>query len=360
MKTQINRKELIEALTPHLSVVTTKPMLPILECVKMDLKGKSVSITSSSLEITMRTTCELLDDYNFSCCVPLKMLSDTLRAISAPQLSLFFEKTRLTIATDNGRYTIPHYSADDFPKSQDAPLVSWEIRSDRFFSFIDPVIHAAGDDELRIALTAIRIESDGETLTAVATDAHRLVSSSIRDFVDMPDIQISKGAYRAVKSALSSQDIIGVAIDDRTVHFVSLETRVSVVMIDASYPAWRNVIPEPSGTFSFNKADLQGAVKRVSAFASDVTHAIILESSDSLVVKAADLDGGKDADESTPIDLNGISMRMGVNSKYLIELLSNLPVDELTCGYCGNDRALLFTSETNNGKIVSLLMPVMI
>ena len=113
-----------------------------------------------------------------------------------------------------------------------------------------------------------------------------------------------------------------------------------------------------------NKADFLASIKRVGIFSNKTTHQIRLKISGSeLQLSAEDLDFNNKANERLTCQYAGTDMEIGFNSKFLIEMLSNIDSEEINIELSAPNRAGILlpkVQDTDSEHILMLVMPVML
>src|ERR1043165_4554329 len=110
-------------------------------------------------------------------CTPAKILLDSLKNIPEQPLTFNIDKNfGVEITSDNGKYRVMGENPDNFPKEPIADDAnSFTMSSSALVTAINKSLFAVSNDDLRPAMTGVFFELDENSLTCVATDAHRLV-----------------------------------------------------------------------------------------------------------------------------------------------------------------------------------------
>ncbi|MFY8046190.1 MAG: DNA polymerase III subunit beta, partial [Chitinophagaceae bacterium] len=88
----------------------------------------------------------------------------------------------IEITSDNGKYKVMGENPDNFPKEPSADTTtSFTMSSSALVTAINKTLFAVSNDDLRPAMTGVFFELDKKGITAVATDAHRLVKYKRND-----------------------------------------------------------------------------------------------------------------------------------------------------------------------------------
>ena len=135
-------------------------------------------------------------------------------------------------------------------------------------------------------------------------------------------------------------------------------------LVDGKYPNYEAVIPkENPNQLLIDRQSFQNSLRRIALFSNKTTHQTRLSLSPSeVVISAEDNDEGKRADEKIPCSYRGEKMDIGFNSRFLLEMLSNLESREVTIDMSMPNRAgILRPVESSEGEqITMLVMPVIL
>ena len=135
-------------------------------------------------------------------------------------------------------------------------------------------------------------------------------------------------------------------------------------LIDGKYPNYEAVIPkENPNQLLIDRQSFQNSLRRIALFSNKTTHQTRLSlSPDEVIISAEDNDQGKRADEKLPCSYRGDKMDIGFNSRFLLEMLSNLESKDITIDMSMPNRAgILRPVEAIEGEqITMLVMPVIL
>ena len=114
--------KVLSALQSVCGIVERRHTLPVLANVLIRKTGSSVQLTTSDLEIQIRTTAELDGDSgSFTTTVGARKLIDILRTMPADQtVSLESSQAKLILKGGKSKFTLQTLPAEDFPLVQEA------------------------------------------------------------------------------------------------------------------------------------------------------------------------------------------------------------------------------------------------
>ena len=175
-------------------IVERRHTLPILANVLIRKTGSALQLTTSDLEIQIRTTAELDGDAgNFTTTVGARKLIDILRTMPGDQtVSLESSQNKLILKGGKSRFTLQTLPAEDFPLVQEAanfgPVFS--VPQKTLKSLLGQVSFAMAVHDIRYYLNGILFVAEGNTLSLVATDGHRLAFASATLDVEVPKQEV--------------------------------------------------------------------------------------------------------------------------------------------------------------------------
>lgn len=370
MKFIVSSSYLLKQLSAINGVITTNPVVPILENFLFEINDGTLTVTASDLQTSMVTQLEVEAKENGNIAVPSKILLETLRNLPEQPVtfSIDEETYSIEINSDNGRYKLAGENATDFPK---VPTVSdstsVNISSSILGHAINNTILATSNDELRPAMTGVYMNLDSTNTTFVATDGHRLIRYRRVDIAsDGPTSMIvPRKALTLLKSTLPSENTnVNVEYNVANAFFKFDNIHMVCRLIDERYPDYENVIPTNNdNVMTIEKSELLGSLKRIAIYANKTTHQVRLKITGSeLVVSSEDLDFSNEANERLSCEHDGSDIEIGFNGKFLIEMLNNIDSKQISMKFSeANKAGLIFpVDQDENEDLLMLVMPVML
>ena len=351
-------------------VINNSNTLPILDNFLFDLNQTKLIVSASDLESTMSTIIDVDSDNKGQIAVPAKLLLDTLKTFPEQPLTFVVESNNtIEISSNHGKYALAYASADEFPKQIELREPNNTlIPSNVLLTAINKTIFAAGNDDLRPVMSGVFFQFSNESLTFVATDAHKLVRYSRNDVKadQTAEFIMPKKPLNILKGILSTTDQdVNIEYNDSNAKFSFGNTSIICRLIDGKYPNYEAVIPkENPNHLTINRNQFLNSVKRVSIFSNKTTHQIRLKIAGAeLNISAEDIDYSNKAEERLTCDYQGDDIQIGFNSRFLNEMLSNLESDEVQLEMSLPNRAGILTPVDGLEKgehITMLVMPVML
>lgn len=370
MKFIASSAALLKQLQSINGVITTNPVVPILENFLFEIQDGNLKITASDLQTSMITEMDIEAKEGGSIAVPARILMDTLKNLPEQPVTFSIDEETYTIelSSDNGRYKLAGENATDFPRTPEVvDPYAVEMQADVLQSAIANSLFAVSNDELRPAMTGVYIQLRDSNATFVATDGHRLIRYRRVDIAaDMDNnIIIPKKALNLLKSTLPSDGTpVTMEFNASNAFFKFGSVNMICRLIDERFPDYENVIPQDNeNTMVINRLEFLSSLKRIAIYANKTTHQVRLKIvGNELQISAEDLDFSNEALERLSCDHNGEDIEIGFNARFLIEMLNNLDSTDVQLNLSQPNRAGLLTprDKDENEDILMLVMPVML
>ena len=370
MKFIVNSAYLLKQLSNINGVITTNPVVPILENFLFELEKGGLTVTASDLQTSMITELQVESKEKGSIAVPARILLDTLKNLPEQPVTFSIDESTYSveIISDNGRYKLSGENATDFPK---VPTVSndftAEISSDVLSRAVNNTIVATSNDELRPAMTGVYVNLGDKNTTFVATDGHRLVRYRRTDVKSENGnaIIIPRKALNLLKATLPAENTeVVLNFNMANAFFKFGNIRMICRLIDERFPDYENVIPSGNNIkMTIGRNDLLGALKRISIYANKTTHQVRLKITGSeLQISAEDLDFSNEANERLSCEHDGEDIEIGFNAKFLVEMLGNMDSEQIRLTMSAPNKAgVILPAEKDAAEdILMLVMPVML
>ncbi len=370
MKFVVSSSTLLKQLSAINGVVSTNPIVPILENFLLSLDGNTLTATASDLQTVMTTEIKVESEDKGAIAIPAKLLLDTLRGLPEQPVTLKIDRDTFgtEIVSENGRYRLSGENPIDFPKT---PAVTRgqtiEIPSSALGVAISNTIFATSTDDLRPAMGGVFLQLGKENTTFVATDGHRLVRYRRTDITTDTDTSmiIQRKALNLLKASLPAEDTpIRAEFSASNAFFSFGNIQMICRLVDERFPDFENAIPTNNpNTLTISRSEILNSLRRISIYSNRTTYQVRLKMTlNNLVISAEDLEYANEANEQLTCEYNGDDLEIGFNANFLIEMLSNLSCNTVTFELSQPNRAGLIipVEQSSNEDFLMLVMPVML
>lgn len=369
MKFIVSSGVLLKNLQSISGIISTNNVLPILEDFMFVLEKDKLTIVSTDLETMMKVSMDVQSNDNGSICIQAKVLLEYLKNLPEQPINFDINTSEfgIDITSEQGKYKIVGEDAKSFPTEPQADdTTRFNMSAAELSDGIAKAIIAVSSDDLRPAMSGVYFELDDNSLTFVATDAHRLVRC-IKAGIQCPSKDkfiVPKKALNQLKNNLNHSTEVSIAYNENHLFVSGQDLHLSCRLIDAKFPDYKVVIPADNPyNLILAKADFVSALRRVSVFANRTTNQVVLDIvGNSLHLYAQDVDFSFEGNEQLPCQYNGEDMKIAFNAKLLLELILVLDGDEVLFELSTPTRAGLVkpVEKKENEDLLMLLMPLMI
>ena len=336
MQFVVKRDILLNSLNFVQGIVEKKNTLPILSNVLLQLKNNKLSIVATDLDIVFY---DEISDVQVvkegSTTTSAAILYDILRKISSNSELKFDLKTenKLSLKSDNSDFNLLCLPTDNFPTFTDE-FDSSELSIDnkKFLKLLNKTKIAISSDDTRHYLNGIFLhitEAGGKFfLTGVATDSHRLSSSSLE--INQSDsfsslILPRKTVYQLCSILTDNNKTLVFQASENKIKFKIGNIKLISKVIDGKFPDYKKVVPiDNKKTLVISSKDFINSIERVMSVSLDRKEGIKLAINKENVQLSVNSANSGEGNEIIKANYNSESLAISFNSKYLIDISNEI------------------------------------
>jgi len=371
MKFTLSSTALNQKLQALSKVISSKNSLAILGDFLFDVSGDQLRITASDSENVLNTQLSINEsDGELRFCIGSHDLLEGLKSFSEQPLTfeVSLEESTARIQYQNGVFSLPVESADEYPQTQEMDDTATEIvvSSQLLADNINRSIFATAQDEMRPVMNGIFFDLTPECLALVASDGHKLVRNKM--FAVKSETPTSfilpKKPAQLLKGLLTGEGDVIIRFNERNAEINFSDGKLTCRLIEGRYPNYNSVIPQNNpNEITVDRVALLSAMKRVQPFASGSSDLIRFHVEQGLLqLDAEDFDFAKTAQERIACDYNGQPMSIGFKGSSFIEILNNLSSSDVLIQLSDPSRAGIVTpaEQPENQDVLMLMMPMLL
>ena len=361
------QEKLLSVLQSVSGIVERRHTLPILANVLIRKSGHALQLTTSDLEIQIRTTADLNGDAgDFTTTVGARKLIDILRTMPSDQtVSLESSQAKLILKGGKSKFTLQTLPAEDFPLVQEAANFgpAFSVPQKTLKALLHQVSFAMAVHDIRYYLNGILFVAEGKQLSLVATDGHRLAFTTATLDVEVPkqEVILPRKTVLEMQHLLSDADgAIEMRFASNQAKFVFEGMEFVTKLVEGKFPDYNRVIPKNhKNSIILGRQTLLSSLQRTAILTSDKFKGVRLNLDPGSLRVASNNAEQEEAVDEMDIDYNGQSIEIGFNVSYLIDVLLNMEQEmvklELTDA---NSSALITIPEDNSFKYVVMPMRI--
>jgi DNA polymerase III subunit beta len=336
MQFVVKRDVLLKSLNFVQGVVEKKNTLPILSNVLLQLKENKLSIIATDLDIIFYdeiTDVKIVNEGSTT--TSAAILYDILRKISSNS-DLNFElknENKLSLKSENSDFNLLCLPINNFPSFADE-FEGQEINlnNNRFLKLLNKTRISISNDDTRHYLNGIFLhitEDHGRNfLTGVATDSHRLSSSSleienISDFTSL--ILPRKTVFQLCSLLAETNDKLTMQTSENKIKFSLGKIKLISKVIDGKFPDYKKVVPTSNDkTLTVSSKDFINSIERVTSVSLDRKEGVkLVINKDNIQLSVNSANSGE-GNEKIKAEFNSETLNISFNSKYLIDIASEV------------------------------------
>jgi DNA polymerase III subunit beta len=374
VKFEIQQEELQKSLDIIANVVPAKTTLPILTCVLMEVGDGRLTLSATNLDISITTSTdqvEIKDEGKIA--LPADKFVSFVRTLRSGKVVFAQKGEKINLTCGSARMTQNTMNVEEYPALKKLEETNGiDMEAALLIEMVNETSYSVSRDETRPALMGINMEITPDSLTLVATDAHRLARShrsmnwTVKDtrsmIVDTAGLRHLPRIVSGSKDEDSTSASITLFLGENQLSFRSGDTVLHARLLEGPFPDYNAVIPKDNDKdVTVDKADLAQAIRRVSIMADRITSQIRMGvESGRMEFSARGADGSKSEDEIA-ISYEGEAMEIGFNFSYLQDILKNIKANTVVLSLRDSQSAALIKPVTEDGEetgLLCLLMPL--
>ena len=334
MRFNINKSELLNALTIVSKGTASRSTIPVLSGVYIKAEGMGLVMETTDLERSIRYSVPALVEEEGTTVIPEKLLLDIVKNLPEAAVESQTNDSTVTVSCGKSSFTLKTLDAADFPPFPNVDVSSSiEAPFAQFCSMVKRVAKVVSKDQSRAVLTGVLISTSEEGLRMVATDSYRLAVADIA----LEGVQEN---FEAIVSGVFLQEVAGLPKMEENITIGLTANQIvftyqNMVLInrriEGNFPNYRQIIPQSWATKTcFTTQELMTAVKRVglvSALSSPVKIDINAEAGNA-IINAATQDVGS-AEEVVGCEVAGESIQIALNHQYVLDGLMSVSTDQV-------------------------------
>ena len=348
-------------------IVERRHTLPILANVLIRKTGAQLQLTTSDLEIQIRTTAELDGDSgNFTTTVGARKLIDILRSMPSDQtVSLESAQNKLILKGGKSRFTLQTLPAEDFPLVQEAASFgpSFSVPQKVLKELLNQVSFAMAVHDIRYYLNGILFVAEGKQLSLVATDGHRLAFSSATLDVEVPrqEVILPRKTVLEMQRLLSDKEgAIEMQFAGNQAKFSFEGMEFVTKLVEGKFPDYDRVIPKNhKNIITLGRVPLLASLQRTAILTSEKFKGVRLNIEPGTLRVASNNAEQEEAVDELDIDYGGDAIEIGFNVTYLIDALANMDQDMVKIELADSNSSALLTIP-DNAAFKYVVMPMRI
>lgn len=370
MQIEVNRKDFISALTVGGSMAGRVKTIPILDDVKITIKGTSAVISSFDNEtsVTKKTSIVSSSDDAMFCINPRNLVA-ILKTIKDENVVMYVVDNTCTVIHSKGEASLPVEPAIDFPsplRDDDAQIL--RLPCENLFDWFKKAKNfvASGEKvELRPILGGIYFYVDNGEVGVAASD-------SFKFFHDRMTVEAIGGAKAsaliipksvdAILDAINGNITVDISFGKKSIVFKTADSMVTSRLIEGAYPNFKVVFGRnyPIGV-TIEKESLVNSVSRamLSANIASCLLKLTIDPCGKMLIDSEDLFSQRKSHEDLMCEVEGEGLEICLKGSVLMDCLSTMD-DEMVVMRFSDHRSPVMIKEEEDTNKASVCLPMLL
>ncbi len=340
MKVSIERGTLLKAVGHAQSVADRRGTSQILGNILIEAENDTVSFRATDLDVDLVDRVTATVEQPGSTTVRAQTLNEIVRKLpdgAQVRLSDDGVRDRLSIEAGRSQFQLMTLPTEDFPATASSDFTAnFAIPVKTLGRLFGKTRSAVSTEETRYYLNGVYIhvaEAEGKRLLrCVSTDGHRLarIDADLPEGAEeMPGVIVPRKALNELGKLLEQDGTdIAISVSETKIRFANPEVTLTSKVIDGTFPDYARVIPAGNDRrMEVDALEFTKAVDRVATVSLETSRVVKMTiENDRLTLSVNDPDSGT-AEEELAVAYGDERLEIGFNSKYLLELSSQVERD---------------------------------
>ena len=370
MKLTIKQKVLFEHLNYVIRGISTKNLIPILNCIKFELKKEGLYLLSTDNELAIKSFIPKKDiekiDVTGEILISGRYIYDIVRKLTNEIINIEeIIDSQVLITTETSSFKLNCNNVSEFPEidlefSKNPILIEENV----FKTTINQTIFATSTQESRPVLTGINFKIIDNIMEVTATDSYRLskkriiLDSKIDDNVDI--IIPNRNLSEIIKLMSDEDKKMELHIFANKVIFKMENLIIMTRLINGNYPDTNKLLPNSFELkIKVNLEKFFNALDRASLLTnSEEKNTIKLETKKDIMIISSNIPEIGNVEEKIKISKdNDKEIKISFSSKYMMDAIRTFDSEEIELSFNGEIKPIII-NYVDNDDLTQLILPI--
>ena len=299
MKLLVNGNDLSNAVMKVSKAISVKTTNPILEGIKMTVKGDELTLSATDMEIAIEKTIRADTFEEGVAVIPGKLFAELTKKLEGEdQVEMMIgDDRKLKITYGQSQVYLSSLNADEFPNiKKDLREKAFSLLQKDFKDLINKTVFSCSTDESRPILKGELFSVKNNELTCVALDGFRLavakkkINNSTSDF----KIVVPARAVSEIARLLDKDDEEITLISEDKSLMIEVDGTVFITrLLEGEFINYEQIIPRDfTTTVRVGRTALYNSLERASVVAKEAKNLIKLEIKDNNIKVSSNSESG--------------------------------------------------------------------
>ena len=370
IKLKFKQNKLMENLNYAIRGISNKNLIPILGCIKFDLKEEGLYLLSTNNEFAIKCLIDKKDIVEIielgEIVISGRYIYDIVKKLSNEIITIEeVVDSQVLITTTNSSFKLNCNKSNEFPNIEleytKNPIM---LVKNEFKNMINQIIFSTSTQESRPILTGINFKISKKVMECTATDSYRLSKKTIllNDDVDS-EINIvvpSKNLVETTKMLIEDDEKLELHIFGNKIIFKCNNIIIMSRLINGNYPATDKLIPKDYAlTIKVKLDDFYNAIDRASLLTNEEEKNIINLFIDSNKAKITSNipEIGNVEENINVLNKDNKNLNISFSSKFMMEAIKVFNSEDIELCFNGEIKPIIIKN-VDNSDLIQLILPI--
>lgn len=354
MKITVDRETLLQPLQTVSGVVERRQTIPILSHVLIQADDNGIVLTSSDLEVELRSKTAVAVEETGSITVSARKLLDICRTLpDNSEIKLTATDNKLTASSGRSRFSLATLPPNDFPVVEEIGAEDKiTISQAQLKRLLERTHFSMAQQDVRYYLNGLLVELRNDEIRTVGTDGHRLAFA--KESIETGSSQLKqvivprKGVNELQRLLNDTDDTIDLHLGANHIRITVGDTQFTSKLIEGRFPDYSKVIPVDS-TVSLiaDRNAVRQAIARVSILSNEKYRGLRVALEANLLKIQAHNPDQEEASEEVVVAYEGADIEVGFNATYLLDALGAIESEQINLQIKDANSSALIRAESD-------------
>ncbi|VFP80084.1 DNA polymerase III subunit beta [Candidatus Erwinia haradaeae] len=355
MKFSVERERLLKPLQHVSAALSSRPILPILYNLLLEVKDRVLFLIGTDLEMQIAVRILLTKECQLGMAtIPARKFFEICRGLPVgSEIFVYLEGDRIFVRSDRSRFSLVTLPATDFPNlDHSTSEVAFIVNQRSIKHLIEATQFSMANQDVRYYLNGMLFETVGTMLYIVSTDGHRLSIGSMsldKLLASYSVIVPRKGVTELSRLLDDSETPLEIELGKNNIRISIGSCVFTSKLVDGRFPDYRSAISSPPiKTIEVNREALKKSLMRASILSNSKSRSVCLHISENQFKITAQNQEKEEAEEILDVIYHGSQIEIGLNVSYILDVLNTLKC---------NNVCISLSDSTSSVHIKDAVMP---
>jgi len=363
MKVIAQTAALQEALALASSIVAIRTPKPVLQCVKLEARGKTLTVLATDLEAGCRYVVAQVEvKQEGEALVPVQKFADIVReAVGEETLTISAEADACEITGAGSRFKLRSFDPAEYPAvAEFEDPGDFQVSAEALTGAIERTLFAVARAHSHYAISGVLWEASKKKLQLVATDGHRLAlaKAGLPKAAARDVSAIVPGKLMALlqRAAAAAEENLSVKITETQILIRTARAVLISTLVQGNFPKYTDVIPADCSRKATIAAEVfLHRLRQAALLTDEESRGVRLAFGPEELTLTSRAPETGEAEVTLPVTFSGEALEIAFNPVFLIDALKVVQTDEVTMELGESNKPAIVKS---GGDFLYVVMPV--